>query len=1489
MSTTTSINYYEVLGVSPQATTAEIKTAFRRLVLERHSDKGGDKEATQLLLEAKAKLLDPEARKRFDAEHELDSATAVDEEVARADLKALTSRARPFSFRFRQMHRQRVEAYTTEPLSTERFSDFASPSPKCAEKDPTSLDFSEIQEAIDSNRMLDPRLAIQFLLGHFNRVFSSENPRFLEYFSQVHIQKSLPINLYDGIKILISPRKEGDEKEILGAFKKIKDYASGAIGSPFFFSCVMLFQDGSYRSYYANIIHQFLESRREVVTPEIFSCFEGAESAKQFLIRFKEMLAQRADMEDTSSREGLIRQIRIFALMYRFDKDFHRVEGLEASGGAERKDFSDKTPDEWREKAFQVLDWIPAFLGLLPTSVVTNLLMHAGLCFQNSSLKEENPILQMADESLALSLYLNAIECSKRLTPDLEAYIRTYTLKFLSTFRYLQLGLPELMAASYQRVLSISDVFPFHEALRSNSDLFMSQHTSLVLMRQYLHVMMELIQSKTPAAIQHSEVTILYQAYEASLKNWYEDQMDADLESQQEEELRIQLMEALLRQHAWKKTDVYENIDAWGVTIERDAFGWIDPVMRVPVPDDPAIDVFESLDGLEIDYATSTISLVVRKTPPRARDSQKLLTIYDFQEILERNLAGAFFSLDPVDPDMPYHPFNLMRFAPSAVYKTQLYYSMLFTDYLLKFFTVGREVGSRWPHARRPLDELLIELPDHLRRIIENFQKKRGSESIHRFWIEAGEVSVAQTHKDQIHRLAIGDIEMVVKKHQMMRDERGNLVDVNESEEGWHWYVLNPSQLEQAKQGLLPLKNPAILFQEGRKEVCFFEEDDVSEPFLVKGCDDQFELLFTLQRDEQGGIPRVQERAYLNYLLTGEITQQAGKSHQFSPEYEFAQLFTAHYDEFSRYFPEFARLKALSKAVLLVNFLKSIRDANTEKVQEIEALLGDPSHEHWTVQSREVDARVEKVLEEFDEKKVEIRREIRTNLGPMCTEIKKKISEVPNEVWKRLCVIRDKVEPLVFTETSPEVFEIIDQLYIENRDRCIAQMGDYLFYQRKQEFDEKFDWEVRIRAPIYAEELSQKKQSKIKSDLADAFRSKVASRFGSEERYLSAISQYLSFPVHAEPLFYALRDAEQEAAKRELFDVFYVSSVPEVDEILEGKPHVLDHAAMRIADRKTEGLKAQRDDVVKQLFGLEGREKRELEGLKASRLKLNLFIRNFGLKEVDPEMDLAGQCLWVPANIRHDREEGSSHFVYGGVRVTPQVKHVSEGTPAHQRVMNQAFAGPSQARVDQNYMAQMRSQGASLAPGDHGSRNFQHALRMESIHHTRTAEMVGRRAGSGSGGGAGAGAGSGGSGGGGGGSAGAGAGSGGFNRREVTAGFQRHHIISHTNQATKDHRLLNAAGFNLESAANKIYLPTHPSQHPTRSIHMGRHSGDVMEGIRIKMDGIIEHGKTSGWNQSQYNAALRGMLARERQELRAGNVALNKHARAWATAPGSGK
>ena len=50
------------------------------------------------------------------------------------------------------------------------------------------------------------------------------------------------------------------------------------------------------------------------------------------------------------------------------------------------------------------------------------------------------------------------------------------------------------------------------------------------------------------------------------------------------------------------------------------------------------------------------------------------------------------------------------------------------------------------------------------------------------------------------------------------------------------------------------------------------------------------------------------------------------------------------------------------------------------------------------------------------------------------------------------------------------------------------------------------------------------------------------------------------------------------------------------------------------------------------------------------------------------------------------------------------------------------------------------------------------------------------------------------------------------------------------------------------------------------------------------MRDIHRTGLSENWNQQQYKVALRSFIAKNRVELRAGNIALNKHARPWAKA-----
>ena len=72
------INYYDVLGVSRNASQSEIKNAYRKLAKERHPDHaGGSEKEFSLLQEAHAVLSDPNRRRQHD--ESLDLAHAADQ------------------------------------------------------------------------------------------------------------------------------------------------------------------------------------------------------------------------------------------------------------------------------------------------------------------------------------------------------------------------------------------------------------------------------------------------------------------------------------------------------------------------------------------------------------------------------------------------------------------------------------------------------------------------------------------------------------------------------------------------------------------------------------------------------------------------------------------------------------------------------------------------------------------------------------------------------------------------------------------------------------------------------------------------------------------------------------------------------------------------------------------------------------------------------------------------------------------------------------------------------------------------------------------------------------------------------------------------------------------------------------------------------------------------------------------------------------------
>jgi hypothetical protein len=125
-------------------------------------------------------------------------------------------------------------------------------------------------------------------------------------------------------------------------------------------------------------------------------------------------------------------------------------------------------------------------------------------------------------------------------------------------------------------------------------------------------------------------------------------------------------------------------------------------------------------------------------------------------------------------------------------------------------------------------------------------------------------------------------------------------------------------------------------------------------------------------------------------------------------------------------------------------------------------------------------------------------------------------------------------------------------------------------------------------------------------------------------------------------------------------------------------------------------------------------------------------------------------------------------------------------------------------------------------------------------------------------------------------------GGGAFNRNNVTKGHQDHHIASDKNSFTKNHELWKLSGVNVNSRVNKIHLPKTAEQHPTRTLHSGRHTNAYSENVAKEMQKVVLQGKDKGWTPSQYREATRTLLSNMKQELRAGNIALNKNHRPWA-------
>ncbi len=1321
-------NLYEALGLSANASASDIKRSYRNMALTSHPDHGGDAAKMTLLNEAYATLSDPEKRKDFDARWEAYKATDMSEQSSSPILTDYLSAGniQPYSYAYRLEHNALRAKYAATPLERQ-------------ESKPSISMFCPIIKTPDKvdvfHKSISPAIAVELLIdclsGSYHDVsFLNRVKEYLRNQSS-HIAATTPkapeLSFYEGIKeiIFMLPKAPDEQVDLICSIKKITDFAKQTSESQLT-EIIPLFYHKQFRLLYVHALDLYWHAHEGLFDKEERELFGGYAETKDLLNVFRDRLSQ-------ESNEHLTTIVQYISFMFHFEKDIH-----ESTKKAE-------TAEDYREMAFHCLDWLPIFVERSSKPILLNIFLQIGVLFQQASKLETEASVCMADEQLAQKLYLTATMVGHHATPDAEIYASVHAIKYMSAFQFKNEMFDEILEAFKKRTLVITDIFPFFETPQSNVAIFRQESRSLHLMRKLLNVMLAAYEhNKTNSntiMVDHTVTDILYQAYEACLKSWFQEEYD----SETEKKFRLELMEELLLDNGWSSFDVEQLLDSPWVLVDRDEDGWLRPTRSLPFSEDERFTKYRSMNGIEIDHTTGEIQFFMTPWEKQHPSYAQVFTLFDLQDMLERSLSGAIFSLDPVDPDKPFHPFNLMRFSPAELYESELLNTMLLTDYVLKFLTTNQEVQGQYPFEQRPVMQMIAHLPQYLRDIIEEYQQAPHTGALHRFWIEAEEIDVSMSHPTQIEnrtRIGLEGMKMVVKKHRMERDIHGNLQDVNHDNDGWPIYVLTPDEVAELQQGMRSITGRAMIFIYRQEKLFYWDNHEVILEYSPKDYRETLIRLFKQPKDENGKVIQNTKNMPLMYRITRVMAERTEQPHHYSPEFIFAHEFTTHYDEFAQYLPEFGRLKELSKISVLVRFLDNIRTHNHESIEAIDAILSQrtpetPSNDTYQNWMRNVEKINQMVTGIFNN----------TNTD-FC------VAKLRREHQSSLSAMRAEIGDLDFSSYSSEVDDVCKR-YLDDLERA-----NHYRVSRSQLEREV----VNPKRSEIARDLSEQKKSSVRSQLRQIFTSQLSITGPTLE---GAINDFLRRNYDS------ITDI---LVKRNLQKQFPNVSTADIASAMNRDSS----AIWRIATQESH----------RQL-----REERQ----SFEKLESNFFKINLGKNKALAEQEET--CFWVPASVRHEvkRDENTgltrySFFVYGGVSIQPRTNMVAGGGPLR---------------------------GSSV-----GSRTF--------------------------------------------------------NRNQILKGYQEHHIASDKNRLTRNHELWKLSGMNANSRANKIYLPKTAEQHPTRSVHSGRHTNSYSSNIAKRMDDITERGKNSGWTQAQYREQTRQVLSEVRQDLRSGNIALNKNHRPWA-------
>ncbi|CAF1247483.1 unnamed protein product [Didymodactylos carnosus] len=241
------------------------------------------------------------------------------------------------------------------------------------------------------------------------------------------------------------------------------------------------------------------------------------------------------------------------------------------------------------------------------------------------------------------------------------------------------------------------------------------------------------------------------------------------------DEARFNCMQSLLSTKNWNMIDVQKQLQ-WSL-LTRTHDGWL-PERTFPLR--LSKEKFARVHGISFYIETGEIKFLFQDA---GSSMEGLFDAQDVLEVMRKGLVYGIFTLDQPNIEYPSHPFQEMRYGPSKLSDTHYLSTLLHADYLLKMLSTGTEVCSEPPfEMRQTVDGFLKRLPEWLKQELKPIDERKDSviiDSVHRFWIEAGEITYEHTFDENngVITYYLSDVPMCVKKQLMKYDEEGNLID----------------------------------------------------------------------------------------------------------------------------------------------------------------------------------------------------------------------------------------------------------------------------------------------------------------------------------------------------------------------------------------------------------------------------------------------------------------------------------------------------------------------------------------------------------------------------------------------------------------------------------------------------------------------------------------------------------------------------------------